>query len=337
MSPLMEELGLPLLGVLIGFLILVWAADRFIEGAAGLARNLGVSPLVVGLTIVGFGTSAPEMLVSGLAAWEGNSGIAIGNALGSNITNLALVLGITALFIPMHVGSAILRREFPVMLLVMVAALLLLVDDRLGRLDGILLLGGMVAYVAWLAWLARNDGGGADPMVATLTEEIPEGLPTGRALLWTLIGLLLLLGSARLIVWGASTAAASMGVSDLVIGLTIVAIGTSLPELAAALSSARKREFEMALGNVIGSNIFNLLGVLGLPGVIHATAVPAGVLQRDFPAMLLLTALVFLFALGRGGSDGHINRREGGVLVAVYLGWLAWLLLSPGSLPGRLT
>ena len=333
----MPELALPLAGVIIGFIVLVWAADRFIEGAAGLARNLGVSPLVVGLTIVGFGTSAPEMLVSGLAAWEGNSGIAIGNALGSNITNLALVLGVTALLIPMRVGSAILRREFPVMLLVMVAALLLLVDDHLGRLDGLLLLGGMVAYVAWLAWLARSDTGGADPMVATLTEEVPDALPTGRALLWTLTGLVLLLGSARLIVWGASTAAAGLGISDLVIGLTVVAIGTSLPELAAALTSARKREFEMALGNVIGSNIFNLLGVLGLPGIIHATAVPAGVLERDFPAMLLLTALVFLFALGRGGNDGHINRLEGGLLVAVYAGWLAWLLVSPGSLIGGLT
>ncbi|MFP4132210.1 calcium/sodium antiporter [Thiohalospira sp.] len=337
MTPLMAELALPLVGVLVGFVILVRAADRFIEGAAGLARNLGVSPLVVGLTIVGFGTSAPEMLVSGLAAWEGNSGIAIGNALGSNITNLALVLGVTALLIPMRVGSAILRREFPVMLLVMVAALLLLVDDRLSSLDGGLLLAGMVAYVGWLAWLARSDSSSTDPMVATLTEEIPDALSTGRALVWTLVGLVLLLGSARLIVWGAATAAASLGISDLVIGLTVVAIGTSLPELAAALSSARKREFEMALGNVIGSNIFNLLGVLGLPGVIHATAVPAGVLERDFPVMLLLTALVFAFALGRGGCDGHINRREGGILVAVYLGWLTWLLLSPGSLLGGTT
>jgi len=314
--------------VVAGFILLVWGADRFVLGASATARNFGVSPLIVGLTIVGFGTSAPEMLVSGMAAYQGSPGISIGNALGSNITNIALVLGVTALIVPLTVHSDILRRELPILLLVMVLALLLLVDGDLSRGDGLFLLLGMFLMIFWIVRLGLRERNSGDLMSSEFDAEIPEGMPMPRAILWLVIGMIVLFASSHILVWGAVNIAKAFGVSDLVIGLTIIAIGTSLPELAAAVMSALKNEHELALGNVIGSNMFNILGVMALPGLIYPAAVPDGVLSRDYPVMLGLTVALLLMAYGFRGRDGKINRIEGGLLVTAYLGYLFWLYLA---------
>ncbi len=312
--------------IVTGFALLVWGADRFVHGAAATARNLGVSPLIIGLTIVGFGTSAPEMLVSAMAALAGNPGIALGNALGSNITNIGLVLGTTALISPLAVRSETLRREFPVLFAVMLLTLLLLLDGHLGRLDGAVLLAGFFLMMYWMVSIGRRERSG-DPMDKEFADEIPAGMKTGRALFWVGIGLLTLLGSSRLLVWGAVNVAHAFGVSDLVIGLTIVAIGTSLPELAASVVSAMRNEPDIAIGNVLGSNMFNLLAVLGLPGLIHPLATPPEVLRRDFPIMIGFTVVLFAMAYGFRGP-GRLNRQEGAILLTGYAVYLAFLYHS---------
>ncbi len=314
------------LAVLGGFLFLVWGADRFVTGAAATARNLGVAPLIIGLTIVGFGTSAPEMLVSAVAALQGNPGLAVGNAIGSNITNIALILGLTALITPLAINSKLLRRELPILMVTMVAGLLLLLDGELSRLDGVMLLLGLLAMVIWMVRtsLAERDG---DVLGDEFTEEIPRDMPMPRALFWVGLGLLVLLASSQLLVWGAVGIAQALGVSDLIIGLTIVALGTSLPELAASIVSALKGEHDIAVGNVIGSNMFNLLAVLGIPGLLRPLAIDSEVLTRDYPIMIGLTLMFFVMAYGFRGR-GRINRLEGGILLACYLGYQTLLYFS---------
>jgi cation:H+ antiporter len=316
-----------LLAIIGGFVVLTWSADRFVVGASAIAYNLKVSPLIIGLTIVGLGTSAPEMLVSIVAAWQGNSGLAVGNALGSNIINTGLILGVSALIIPLKVHSSIIRRELPVLLLVMVIALLLLLDGTLGRLDGIILLTGMALVVTWLIRVGKTSPPPEDPMSDEFADEMPTDMGMGRAVLWLIVGGLCLLGSSRLLVWGAVSVAESMGISDLVIGLTVVALGTSLPELAASVMSALKNEHDIAIGNVIGSNIFNLLAVLGLPGLINPGAIDAEVLTRDFPVMVGLTLALFVMAFGFRGP-GRINRFEGALLVLAFCGYQTLLYFS---------
>jgi len=317
-----------ILAIAAGFALLVWGADRFVVGASATARNLGVSPLVIGLTIVGFGTSAPEMLVSAIAAWAGNPDMGIGNALGSNITNIGLVIGITALVAPLKVHSETLRREFPLLFLVMLIALGLLLDGEMNRVDGIVLLIGLVALIYWMVALGlRERRTNMDPMSDEYSDEIPSHMPMWQAILWLLLGMLILLGSSRILVWGAVNVAQWLGISDLVIGLTIVAIGTSLPELAASVMSALKGEHDIALGNVLGSNMFNLLAVLGMPGLIHPGATPAELLSRDFPVMIVLT--VALFSMGYGFlKPGRVTRGEGALLLAGYLAYLGMLYHS---------
>jgi cation:H+ antiporter len=299
-----------------GLALLVWGADRFVVGAAATARNLGISPMVIGLTIVGFGTSAPEMLVSGVAAWQGNTGIAVGNALGSNIANIALIIGVTALVAPLQVHSATLRREFPMLLGAMVLGYLLLVDLRLDRIDGAALLTAMALVILYTVHLGLRPASG-DPMGQEYEAEVPAGISTGRALTWTLIGLLVLLASSRMLVWGAVSIAQALGVSDLVIGLTIVALGTSLPELAASVTGALKQEHDIAIGNIIGSNLFNLLAVLGLSAVIRPASLDPAVLSRDYSTMVGLTLVLMVMAWGLRGH-GQVNRIEGGLLLAGY-------------------
>lgn len=302
---------------------LVWGADRFVVGSAATARNLGVAPLVVGLTIVGIGTSAPEMLVSAVAAWQGNGGLSIGNAIGSNITNVALVIGAAAITRPLVVHSKIIRRELPLLLAIMAVVLVLMLDGTLGRWDGALLLGGMAALLAWITYQGvRGRRDEIDPLVAEYEAEIPEGMPTGRALVWLLVGLVVLLGSSHLLVWGAAHLTTHFGVSDLVIGLTVVAIGTSLPELAASVTAALKNEHDIAVGNVVGSNMFNLLGVLGLPGLIAPGPFDPAALNRDVPVMIGLTVILLLMARGFG-EHGRLSRVQGALLVAAFAGYLA--------------
>ncbi len=306
-----------------GFALLVWGADRFVHGAAATARNLGISPLIIGLTIVGIGTSAPEILVSTMAALQGNPSLAVGNAVGSNIANIALVLGATALITPLRVRSETLSREYPMMFAVMLLTLVLMLDDDLSRLDGVILLGALAVMVYWMISLGLRKHR-RDPMEAEYEKEIPVGMPTSTALLWTLLGLVVLLGASRLLVWAAVDVAHAYGVSDLVIGLTVVAIGTSLPELAASVASALRKEPDIAIGNIIGSNIFNLLAVIGLPTVLAPHALDPAVLSRDMPVMIGVSIALFAMAYGFRGQ-GCINRIEGALLVLGYMAYLALL------------
>lgn len=317
------------IAILAGFILLVWSADRFVLGASGIALNFGVSPLIIGLTIVGFGTSAPEMIVSGVAAYEGTPNLAVGNALGSNITNIALVLGVTALVSPLMVNSKILKREYPIMFLIMIIVWALLWDGVLSHTDGYILILGMFALMTFITLMGiqesrhkkNNHTRDEDPLEQEFAEEIPTDISTARAFLWLLVGLVILLVSSRLLVWGAVNIAHEYQVSDLVIGLTIVAIGTSLPELAASITSALKNEHEMAIGNIIGSNMFNLLGVLGIPGIMTGAILEPSVLDRDYPVMMVLSVLLFIFAYGFRGK-GKINRLEGSLLLLCYIAYM---------------
>jgi len=323
--------------VLSGFIFLVWGADRFVVGAAGTARNLGVSPLVIGLTIVGFGTSAPEMIVSGVAAWQGNPGLSVGNAIGSNITNIALVIGVTSMITPLNVHSQTLKRELPLLLGVMALSLFLLLDRDLSRLDGIILLSGFAALLYWMTLIGirtrhcNPDAGVADqacdPLAMEFAEEVPKDISLSAGVLWIVVGLVVLLLSSHILVWGAVNMARTFGVSDLVIGLTIVAIGTSLPELAASVASAVKKEHDIALGNVLGSNMFNLLAVMGLPGLIRPFRVDGEVLSRDYPVMITLTVALFVMAYGFRGP-GRVNRVEGTALLLCFIGYEAFLYMA---------
>jgi cation:H+ antiporter len=316
----------PFLAIVVGLALLVWGSDRFVFGASATARNLGISPLIIGLTIVGVGTSAPEALVSVTAALNGNPGISIGNALGSNIANIGLVLGVTALIRGVMVRSKIFRLEFPVMFAVMGFAWFLLSDGRLDRSDGVIL------GLAFMALLLLMVGIGvraqrSDPLRREFAQGIPVGVGTALALLWFVVGLAALLLGSKAIVWGAISIARSFEVSDLLIGLTVVAVGTSLPELAASVTSVLKNEPDIAVGNVIGSNMFNLLPVLAIPGLIAPTAVPPEALQRDFPVMLTLSVALVVMAWGFRGA-GRIARWEGGVLLLAFMCYQGLLYVS---------
>ena len=311
--------------VVISLAVLIWSADRFVDGAAAAARHFGMSPLLIGMVIVGFGTSAPEMVVSALASWQGNPGLALGNAFGSNITNIALILGVTALLSPITVQSGVLRKELPALLIITVLTAGLLADLHLSRLDAGILLLVFAIIMGWSIWQGRQktpDTFGYEMEAELVTH--PMSLQ--KALLWLLVGLLLLIASSRGLVWGAVSIAQGFGVSDLIIGLTVVAVGTSLPELASSIAAVRKGEHDLALGNVIGSNLFNTLAVVGIAGMIHPTKVPGEVLIRDMPVMGALTLSLFVFGYGFLGRRGRINRIEGGLLVAVFVGYTGYLV-----------
>lgn len=315
----MTEFLYPIAAIIGGFLVLIWSADRFVMGAAGTARTLGMSPMLIGLTIVSIGTSAPEMLVSSFAAYDDAGDLAIGNALGSNIANIGLVLGATALIAPLPVQSGLMRKELPLLMIITIAIGAILWDGYLGLSDAIILLMGLVACL----YLFYRFQKLANPEeIAHEEEEIPE-LPLPKALMWLFIGLVLLALSSRCLVWGATGIATELGVSDLVIGLTIVAIGTSLPELAASIASAMKNHHDIAIGNVVGSNIFNLLAVMPLPGLIRPFDFDPSALTRDFSIMVGFTLALYLFS--RVVSKGKVDRIEGCILLlgyAVYMGVL---------------
>ncbi len=327
LSEVVLALLYPIVAILVGFVVLVWSADRFVFGAAGLARNLGVHPLVIGLTICGFGTSAPELLVSGMAAASGSASLGIGNAMGSNIANLTLVLGCTAVLQPLRVHSSIVKRELPVLLGAMVFAGALLFDGTLGRVDGLALLAAMFLMIGWVTYQGMRQRTNVDePLTEEYTSEIPTDLSTTGASLWLLVGLLLLLAGSRFLVWGAVEMATFMGVSELVIGLTIVAIGTSLPELAASVAAALRNQHDIAVGNVVGSNLFNTLGVLGLPGAIAPGVVEPAVLSRDFPVMFGLTLGFLVMTLT--GRRHHLGRLEGVLLLVAFFAYVRFLFVA---------
>ncbi|MDO4683823.1 MAG: calcium/sodium antiporter [Lautropia sp.] len=386
---------LAILAVVSGLIMLAWSADRFVDGAATTARYFGVPPLLIGMLIIGFGTSAPELMVSGLAALQQNPGIALGNAYGSNITNIALILGITAVISPITVFPQVLRKELLVLAIVTGVAVWQLWDGALSHIDAVVMLAFLTLLISWTIHEQRQahpspvpaDGEGETPklspgawaagiataktspaehgscpigrpMAPAMGQEadakwagaaglqpatcLPprlldddEAAPIRRTIFWLITDLALLVVSSRMLVWGAVEIAHGFGVSDLIIGLTIVAIGTSLPELASSISAARKGEHDLALGNVIGSNLFNTLGVVGLAAVIQPMAVEQQFLHRDLPAVCFLT--LSLFALGyRFGKPrpGRINRLEGCMLLTCYAAYTIWLIRSAfGQLP----
>ena len=315
---------LPCLAIIVGLVVLVWSADRFVLGAAATAKHLGMSPLLIGMTIVSLGTSAPEIFVSLTASLNGAGTLAIGNALGSNIANIGLVLGITALIAPLPIQSRMMRKEIPILLLVTVIAGLVLQDLGISLIDGIIML---ICLVVTLFWLFNES---ADEGIGGLDEEEAEAmgkLTTKQSIFWMIIGLIALVISAKLLVWGAVDVARFFGISELVIGLTIVAIGTSLPELAASVTSALKGHHDIAIGNVVGSNIFNLLAVMPIPGLIAYTQVQEMALYRDYGTMLLLTLLLIAFIYGFRRSK-RIGRAAGGVLLLAYVSYLGLLLVQ---------
>ncbi len=317
-----------LIATVCGLLLLIWSADRFVDGAVHAARHFGMPPLLIGMVIIGFGTSAPEMVVSALSSLQGNPGIALGNAYGSNITNIALILGLTALISPIAVQSEVLRKELPLLTAVTLLAAWQLHDGDIGRLDALVLLlvfAGLMSWTIYHGLQRKRDHLGME--VADTLPDDPVPLP--KAMFSLLLGLVLLIVSSRVLVWGAVDIAELFGVSDLIIGLTIIAVGTSLPELASSLIAIRKQEHDIALGNVLGSNLFNTLAVVGIAGAVHPMSVGPEVFNRDLLVMAGLTLSLFVLGYGfRGPGSGRINRIEGAFLLTCYIGYMLLLIRS---------
>lgn len=311
--------------LIVGLVLLVWSADKLVFGSAALARNVGISPLVIGMTILAMGSSAPEMMVSATAAWEGKTDTAVGNVLGSNIANIALILGITALIKPLSISSAVIRRELPLMIAVTVLAGILLWDNHLGFYEGVLLFVLFGGFLYAMLQISRKEQKAGDVLIEEQEAEVPEGVSNPKAIMWVVIGLILLPIAASMLVDNAVIIAKFFGMSDLVIGLTIIAVGTSLPELAASLAGVLKGEDDMAVGNIIGSNVFNILAVMGLPGIINPSVLSEYAMGRDFWVMLGVSLLLVAMCLGKSRS---INRIEGSILVVCFLGYQGYLLMN---------
>lgn len=315
---------LPLLAMVFGLIVLLVSSNAFIDGAASTAKHFGMPPLLIGMIIVGFGTSAPEMVVSTISALQGNPGIAVGNAYGSNIANIALILGITALISPVSVRSSILKKELPVLTLITLVSITLVFDLSFSLFDAGILLVLFASLMAWSVYQGLQSK--RDELGDETDDEVNDSIPLKKALLLLLGGIVFLVGSSRLIVWGAVEVARYFGVSDLIIGLTIVAIGTSLPELASSIIAAKKGQHDIAIGNVIGSNLFNTTAVVGIAGAIHPFAIDKTVLYRDMTTMFVLTVSLFIIGYGFRGRKGRVNRFEGAGLVTVYILYTAYLL-----------
>lgn len=315
--------------LVIGLILLIFAADKFIIGAAALAKHLGVSTMLVGLIVVGFGTSAPEMVVSAIASFKGNSGLAMGNAIGSNITNIALVLGVGLLITPMQVKSKVIKREMPILLVVCLLALFLLLDLSLTFIDGIILLVSMLGVTLLLGYLGVSES--KDSYSDEIESEYDLNIKMSHAILFLLSGIIVLPLASQLMVIGATDIAQYFGVSDLVIGLTVVALGTSLPELAAIIASAAKKEHDLAIGNIVGSNIFNLLGVLGISGVINDYEFSRRFLMFDYLYMVILTVFLFFVSIYFVLKDRFVSRVIGVVLVLLYMAYMTWLFVSKAT------
>lgn len=323
-------MALAILAAVVGLVVLVWAADKFVDGAAAAARHFGMPSLLVGIVIVGFGTSAPEMVVSALSAAQGAPGLALGNAYGSNIANIGLILGVTALISPVMVQARALKVELPLLALATALAAWQIWDGRISRADALTMLAVFAAMMGLTIWRGMRSkeaeaAEGADGPI----------MPLGRAVFWIVAGLVFLILSSRALVWGAVEIARDLGVSDLIIGLTIVAVGTSLPELASSIAAAKKGEDDIAFGNIIGSNLFNTLMVVGLAGAISPLEVESAAISRDLPVMAALTLSLFVFgyAFKKEGerAQGRINRIEGGILLAVYAAYTSWLVWSAAA------
>ena len=312
--------------VIVGLLLLIWGADRFVHGAAATARNLGVPPLLIGLTIVALATSAPEILVSLIAALRGEPDLAIGNAIGSNIANIGLVLGVVAILRPIELKSATLRREMPALLAVTLLTVALFLDSYLGRVDGLALLTGLIIVMIWLTRLGFRSSA-ADPLQAEFDAEIPKHMSMRVAIIWLLVGIGTLLLGAHFLVDGAVAIAKSLGVSEVVIGVTMVAVFTSLPELAVSLVAAFRGEYGLAIGNIVGSNIFNLLAVLGVAATIQPTVLPPSVLSLHIFVMVAFTLVLFAMTYDYEGK-GQVSRFEGLALLTAYIAYVSYVVVQ---------
>tara|TARA_R110002153_G_scaffold90462_2_gene220974 strand:- start:823 stop:1788 length:966 start_codon:yes stop_codon:yes gene_type:complete len=317
---------LAVLALIFGLGLLVWSADRFVDGAATAARYGGMPPLLIGMLVVGFGTSAPEMVVSAMAAADGNPALALGNAYGSNITNIALIIGLVALLSPINVHSQVLKKELPLVLAITLFAGWQMFDHQLSRFDGWCLLGVFAVVMTWSVWQGMRNP--HDQISNEMTTELSSNSMTlKQALSWLVLGLVLLVVASRLLVYGAVYIAQSLGVSDLVIGLTVVAIGTSLPELASSLMAIKKGEHDIALGNIIGSNLFNTLAVVGIAVVIEPMHIDAIFLSRDWTLTFALTVALLVLGIGYK-KQGRINRLEGALLLTVFFAYTGYLISS---------
>lgn len=313
---------LAIVAVILGLAVLVWSADKFVDGAVGIAEFCGMSTLLIGMVIVGFGTSAPELTVSAISASQGNPELALGNAYGSNIANIALILGATALISPILMQRSVIRGDLPILIAVSILSIVLVWDGSVVRWNGVLLLVVFAVVMGYSIWRELRKAHAEN----STDEPSSEKKSLGKSIMWLVLGLLLLVASSRALVWGAVEIARTLGVSDLLIGLTIVAIGTSLPELASSIAAARKGENDLALGNIIGSNLFNTLAVVGLAATISPMdEIESVVTSRDMPLMTALTVALIVLGFRRKG-DGRLNRIAGGILLAVYVGYLALLV-----------
>lgn len=309
-----------------GLAVLVWSADKFVYGAAAFARNLGLPPMLIGLTIVAMGSSAPEMFVAASASLNGMTDTAIGNVLGSNIANITLILGVTALLGAIAVSSQTLIREIPIMLAATVLAGYLLHDGVLSRLDGILLLGVFILLMGYFIWHALTNKQ-QDAFADETDSEVPRDVPTTRALFWLVVGIILLPLSADYMVDGAVGIAQAFGLSDLVIGLTIIAVGTSLPELAACIAGVLKKEDDLAIGNIVGSNLFNILAVLAIPGLLAPGTIDAQAGSRDFYMVLATSSSLALLVL-LSGKRRELKRWHGALLLITFAAYQFMLFQS---------
>ena len=308
-----------ILQLIFGFIALLWSADRFVISAAVTANNLGISKVLIGLTVVSIGTSAPEILVGIMASLDGSPTLAIGNAIGSNIANIGLVLGITAIITQLPFAPSVLRSELPWLIGATTLALICLFNLHLGVLDGLALLAGLGFILFKLTQSTDRDTGDLPDTLQDELDDLPE-MTTRHGVVWLVVGLIVLLIASKLLTEAAITIADILNVDEIIIGLTVIAIGTSLPELAATVTAAVRGQSDIAIGNVVGSNILNILAVMAVPALIHPIDIEGVVLLRDFAVMLALTMMLVLFAYGIG-SRKVITQFEGLVLVAAWIGY----------------
>jgi cation:H+ antiporter len=314
------------LTLIAGLIVLFFSASKFVTGAASIARNLALSPLLIGLTVVGFGTSVPEILMAAFASFDGNPGLAVGDAIGANIANIGLVLGSAALIKPVSCQSSLLKQQL-IILLALSLLCYFVSFDGLGVGDSCLLLLLLVIFLIWLVLCAKKQEF-VGAFEKELKSELPDTVSAKQAWIYVAAGAIGLLISAKLSVWAAVNVAHLAGLSDLIIGLTVLAIGTSLPELATAISSVRKKQDDLAVGSIVSSSIYNLLVVYALPGLIAPGAVADGVLSRDFPVMLGFTLVVLLLSVGIVNKAGSINRWAAAFLLSAYAGYLWFIYQS---------
>lgn len=322
----MSPLIIAIIVVFVGLVLLVWSADRLVFGASAVARYTGISPMLIGLTIVALGTSMPEILVSAIAAYKGHLSTAVGNALGSNIINILLIIGLAALLKPIRVTSLTIKREYPLLIAATLLAYFFLADHYLSRLEGLLLLGAFFSFIIFMVHCARNVTVD-DPLLQDIISEENPSISLGQAIFWFVLGMLLLLAASQLLVHGSVYIARYIGVSDLVIGLSIVALGTSLPELATSIVGIVKGEVDLALGNIIGSNIINILAVLGISAIIAPGAIDPQASNRDSYIMIAATIILLLMSL-RHSRQPRLSKFEGLFLLTAFIGYQYFLFSS---------